>query len=75
MDDIQLLNIIAFCALMQNGEGIQDKSPAYVEEKFKKYAQVDTVAFYWGLDAERQSVVIKWAEKWGIEIPALAPKE
>jgi len=35
MTDQEIQNIVAFCILMQNGEGILSKSPDYIEEKYK----------------------------------------
>lgn len=64
ISNIQLLNIVSFCALMQNGEGIVGKSPDYILEKFHKYALQTDSAFYWGLDAQRKGVIQEWAIKW-----------
>lgn len=66
-NEIQLLNIVAFCALMQNTEGVVSKSPDYILEKFEKYAMQEGVAYHWGLDRERQDVVREWAKKWLIK--------
>jgi len=30
----EFINLISFCILMENGGGILDKAPRYVEEKF-----------------------------------------
>ncbi len=66
----QLLNIVAFCALMQNNGGLlgdkhhAGKSPTYILEKFHKYALQTDIAYHWGLDSERQRIVREWAEKW-----------
>ncbi len=65
MKDTQLKNIIAFCALMENGDGILDKSPAYVIEKFKRYCLSDQVdETPWGLDKDRKIKVFTWWMKW-----------
>ncbi len=71
---VPMENIIAFCVLMQNGNGIKDKSPEYVREKF------ETVLMYVprgrelniaelhdparALDHGNQSVYHAWFAKW-----------
>lgn len=57
-------NIVAFCALMQNGEGIIGKSPAYIEEKFTRFCQSEVPEYKWGLDSERQKLLNDWIERW-----------
>jgi len=64
MTDTQLKNIVAFCALMENGSGISGKSPSYIEEKFKRYCLSDQDETKWGLDGIRQVIVIAWEIRW-----------
>ena len=67
MTDNELKNIVAFCALMENNDGIIGKSPDYIEEKFKHYCALvgyDTEDFRFGLDSVRQRIVREWEEKW-----------
>jgi hypothetical protein len=64
----QLLNIVAFAILMENGEGVKDKSPGYILEKFNKYCLNEKDAYLWGLDAPNRLKLAKWAEEWGEEL-------
>lgn len=34
MTEIELKQLVTFCILMQNGEGIISKAPSYIEEKY-----------------------------------------
>ncbi len=75
INDTQLLNIVAFCALMENNGGLlgdevhAGKAPTYLLEKFQRYALSDEAEIYWGLDLVRQATVALWAKKWNINIP------
>jgi len=60
----QLLNIVAFCALMENNDGIIGKSPDYIIEKFNRYCLREEGEYAWGLDNARQKIVSYWREKW-----------
>lgn len=64
MNKIQLKNIVAFCALMENNDGIIGKSSKYIEEKFKRYCLSKRDETKWGLDWQRQNLVSKWCNKW-----------
>ena len=62
---LNIINIAAFLALMQNGEGLIDKSPDYIMEKFARYAlSPDPHAIDVGLDSTRRALVADWATKW-----------
>ncbi len=62
---IKIKNIVAFCVLMQNGDGIESKSPAYIMEKFERYCLFDRDdEFIWGLDSFNFAKLRKWVEKW-----------
>ena len=60
----QLINIVAFCALMENNEGIIGKSPSYIAEKFRRYCLSDSAEEQWGLDSIRRKIVSDWQERW-----------
>ena len=62
--EFELLNIVSFAILMENGEGIMDKSPKYILEKFQRYCQSQDIEYMWGLDWENQSKLKEWIEKW-----------
>lgn len=65
MDKAQLLNMVAFCVLMQNQEGIIGKSPDYILEKFDRYCMhADPLEYKWGLDASNQNKLSTWANRW-----------
>ena len=57
-------NIVAFCILMENNNGILSKSPKYIEEKFIRYcfSQVDETE--WGLDSSNRKKLKDWENEW-----------
>jgi len=59
----KLKNIVAFCALMQNGS-ILDQSPDYILEKFERYCTSNWEDWRWGLDSNRRQLLSKWCKKW-----------
>ena len=66
METTRLLNLIAFCVLMQNGEGILSKSPDYVLEKYERFLNdgFTDLETYWGLDNSNKQKVEDWYKKW-----------
>ena len=64
LSKVQLKNIVAFCALMQNSNGIIGKSPDYIEEKFTRYCLSKRDESEWGLDTQREALVAQWVERW-----------
>lgn len=63
----KLLNIVAFCSLMENGGGIADKSPQYILEKYQRYCEDGNEyhpAWRKGLDKIRRKILGTWAKKW-----------
>ena len=65
MNKTHLKNIVAFCALMENNDGILGKSPSYIMEKFMRYAIDETNdQTGWGLDHGNDSKVKDWVAKW-----------
>jgi hypothetical protein len=61
---IKLKNIVAFCALMENHDGIIGKSPDYIMEKFNRYCLSDVDECPWGLDVDNRWKVSRWINKW-----------
>lgn len=61
----EILNIIAFCLLMENNDGILGKSSDYVLEKFRRYIK-DNDEFAWmnGLDQTNYQKLKEYAKKW-----------
>lgn len=58
-------NILTFCILMENGDGIMDKSPSYIEEKFKKYCiHNKDESYLWGLDSKNAIKFERYIKKW-----------
>lgn len=58
-------NIVAFCILMENDEGILGKSPDYIMEKFKRYCLSERKdEWQWGLDMNNQRILKEWEDKW-----------
>jgi hypothetical protein len=64
VSDNQLKNIVSFCILMENDQGIISKSPDYILEKFNRYGFNQTDEFKWGLDDQNKIKLSKWIEKW-----------
>ncbi len=64
MNNIQLKNIVAFCALMENSGGILGKSPSYIIEKFNRYCKSVQDETKWGLDSDRKIKVFTWEMRW-----------
>jgi len=65
IDKNKFKNIIAFCVLMENNNGILDKSPDYVLEKFKRYIENSEEDKYkWGLDNNNRLKVTNYINKW-----------
>ena len=62
--EIELLNIVAFAILMENGKGILDKSPDYILEKFQRYIQSQGIQYSSGLDNSNRKKLEKWIEIW-----------
>ena len=60
----KLLNLVAFSILMQNGEGVLDKSPSYVLEKFKRYVESGGEDCMSGLDGKNKLKFVTWVLKW-----------
>lgn len=60
----QLINLVAFCILMENDDGILGKAPDYIKEKFGRYVGKDDDSYYWGLDSDNAEKLNKYGEKW-----------
>lgn len=61
----QILNLVAFIILMEGDKGIINKSPRYIEEKYRRYvADMDSDNFNWGLDKPNTQKLIRWAATW-----------
>ena len=59
--------LICFLILMENGEGIIDKSPSYITEK-SYLLNAGTVAFG-ALDLHNKRKVRRWCDIWDVEMP------
>ena len=69
-DKNQLANLISFCALMENDDGIAGKSPEYIWEKYQRYV-ADTAlkdAWKWGLDKKNAEKVFNYFTYWQIKL-------
>lgn len=62
----KLLNIVAFCILMENDEGIINKSPDYIMEKYNRYCGAMGDEHKWGLDGGNTSKLERYKEIWKI---------
>lgn len=65
--------MICFLVLMQNGEGLIDKSPDYITEKtYMLRAGLDAFSF---LDIHNMGKVVAWHEEWKVELPEKVANE
>lgn len=62
---ITLLQIVAFCVIMENNQGIVGKSPDYISEKWD-YCMGETNPLYLKaiLDSQNQAKFDKWRSTW-----------
>ena len=59
--------MVCFLVLMQNGEGIKDKAPGYIEEKLKMlHMGEDAFAM---LDIDNMKKVRDYCDFWKVEMP------
>lgn len=68
MSHDQILNIVAFCILMENNEGVVGKSPDYIIEKYNRYARINSQrheGWAWGLDRGNEAKIKTWQDRWG----------
>lgn len=62
---VQILrNLVAFLVLMENGNGVVDKSPDYIMEKFQRYCGKDDDSLMSGLDSDNKRKLTEWCERW-----------
>jgi len=59
-----ILNLIAFCILMENGKGVVNKSPDYILKKLRRYWAGEENEWMWGLDRNNFKKLKEWARKW-----------
>ena len=65
MDKMTVFQLVGFCVLMQNNDGIAGKSPKYIMEKARAMLQCSTPAHVRGpLDLHNQRIFDKWCEEW-----------
>lgn len=63
----ELLNLVAFCVLMENKSGIVGKSPDYIMEKYRRYVMSNIVdEWKGGLDAQNERKLQLWLVRWGV---------
>ena len=59
MEKEEILKLVEFCVLMQNGKGIMGKAPSYIEEKFETCHGDGTL-----LDFPNGAVFEGWKRLW-----------
>ena len=62
-----LKTLIAFCVLMEQGEGILSKAPSYVLEKWDLAALHPTDLLSTMLDVHNQAKYKRYLKEWGIK--------
>lgn len=65
--------MLCFLALMQNGEGLLDKSPDYITEK--TWLLHGKEASFGALDINNMRVVAEYCKRWGINMPPQVEEE
>jgi len=60
----KIFNMVAFFLIMENGEGIIDKSPDYILEKWNRYVGREDDSFMWGLHPTLVAVLEAYKMKW-----------
>ena len=75
MKELEFRNLISFLVLMETGEGIKDKAPSFVLEKFKDYVKSEQVDFRWGLDKPSQIKYHNYFRKWNKGFPWVRKKK
>lgn len=58
---------MCYLVLMQNGDGILDKHPSYIEEK-KEILTRGYDAFA-ALDIYNKTILVQWSKGWNVELP------
>lgn len=61
---IEIENIVAFCILMENNDGILGKAPSYIIEKYCGLIEGNTEYPENFLDFKNKAKFDKWKEKW-----------
>ena len=65
MDKEHFPDLIAFCVLMENNDGILGKSPEYVMEKFIRYVEYSKGKEHkWGLDVDNRQKLKTYFDRW-----------
>lgn len=64
MTEIKLKQLVAFCILMQDGEGIIDNAPSYIEEKYESCIHTKNWHSEEILDSTNQAKFKEYCEKW-----------
>lgn len=59
--------MVCYLVLMQNGDGIIDKHPSYIDEK--QYLLKRGYEAFAALDLLNQAIVIAWHGAWGLALP------
>lgn len=65
--------MICFLVLMQNGDGLIDKSPDYIDEKMSVLHSGLNAFSY--LDIHNMHKVIDWCDQWGVQVPEIIRME
>lgn len=64
-DNVTFNQIVTFCILMENDQGIIDKSPNYIREKWKYCMGTTDIDSLFGiLDPQGQAKFIRWRSTW-----------
>lgn len=65
---MELEQLVAFCILMENGEGIITKAPSYLMEKYESCSMRNSRSLLMGLlDMYNQAKFKRYLEMWRID--------
>jgi len=67
--EVKLFSLVAFCTLMQHGQGIMAKDPGYILEKAALMKA--PIYLFSVLDEENSTKVIAWGKRFRIDFETL----
>jgi hypothetical protein len=68
MEEPTLEQLVAFCVLMENGDGIVGKSPGYIFEKFRAVQRRESRSLLMGLlDSHNQYKFKDYIKTWRLD--------
>lgn len=64
---MEIQQLVTFCILMENHDGIVGKAPSYLFEKFNSCSRTNSITWLRGmLDSYNQAKFDEYMKRWGI---------